>query len=123
MTLSEFEYIHNSCNKKVLSILLLYMYALNPIKYIDLSSTILSYRLGKVTPVAPKGAACCEQYAEHISFRSTAFAICSCAVFSSYHCIWKKGDCEQMNKKEISWNENGIITHRYHNAHCSAAAG
>lgn len=92
MTLSGFEYIHNSCNKKVLSILLLKIYGLNPTEYIDLSSTIPSYKLGKFTPVAPKETACCEQYAEHIWFRSTAFAICSCTICSSYHCIWKKGD-------------------------------
>lgn len=92
MTLSGFEYILNSCNKKVLSILLLKIYGLNSTEYINLSSTILRYKLGKVTPVAPKETACCEQYAEHIWLRSDAFTVCSCTVCSSYHCIWKKGD-------------------------------
>jgi len=66
MTLSRFEYIHNSCNKIVLSILLLKIDGLNPTEYIDLNSTMLSHKLGKVTPVHSKETACCEQYVEHI---------------------------------------------------------
>lgn len=50
MALSGFEYIHDYFNKKVLSILLFKIYGLNPTKHIDLSNTVLSYKLGKSLP-------------------------------------------------------------------------
>lgn len=39
---------------------------INPTKYIDLSSTIFSYKLGKDTPMGPKETGCFEQYAEYV---------------------------------------------------------
>lgn len=65
MTLSGLKYIHSTCNKKVLSIFLLKIYGLNPTEYIGLSITNLIYKLGTVTPLAPKETASWEKYVEH----------------------------------------------------------
>lgn len=118
MTLSGFEYILNSCNKKVL---LLRIYGLNPTEYIDLSSTIPVTKWEKSLLWLQKKLLFVNNMLIWVRLHLPSAAAQFVAFITAPgRKVTERG--EQMNIKEIPWNEKVMVTQRYHNVHCSAVA-